>query len=246
MTSDRAPLLSVVLPAYDEANRIGASVERVLDHLARQSHASELIVVSDGSCDGTAEVARRAGGDRVRVLELARNRGKGFAVRSGVLASRGEHVLFSDVDLSTPIETVERCLALHDRGCDAVFASRALAASEIPVRQAWWRQSMGRVFNGIARRIAQVDMDDTQCGFKSFRRDAARAIFERARIDRYAFDVEVLWIARRLGLRVEELPVRWVNDPHSKVHPLRDSARMLVDLGAIRWHAARGVYEERS
>ena len=105
---------------------------------------------------------------------------------------------------------------------------------------------MGRAFNAIARRIARVDMDDTQCGFKSFRRDAARAIFERARIDRYAFDVEVLWIARRLGLRVAELPVTWVNDPHSKVHPVRDSARMLVDLGAIRWYAARGVYEERS
>lgn len=240
------PWLSVVLPAFDEASRIAVSVERALGFLGRQGYSSELIVVSDGSRDGTAAIARAAGGPRARVIELPANRGKGFAVRTGVLASEGDHVLLSDVDLSAPLEQVDRFLARHQAGCDVLFGSRALGDSDVRVRQAWWRQSMGRVFNRIARRVAAVEMGDTQCGFKSFRRDAARAIFERARIDRYAFDVEVLWIARRLALRVEELPVTWTNDPHSKVHPVRDSARMLFDLAAIRWHAVRGVYEKRS
>lgn len=234
--------LSVVLPAYDEAARIGPSVERVLAYLASQPWEAELIVVSDGSRDATAAAARAAGGDRVRVVEESVNGGKGHAVRVGVAASRGDHVLFSDVDLSTPIEEASRFLAAHAAGADVVVGSRALAASDVRVRQAWWREAMGRSFNRAVRSVADVAMRDTQCGFKSFRREAARAIFERARIDRYAFDVEVLWIARRLGLRVAELPVVWRNDPHSKVHPVRDSLRMLIDLAAIRWHDARGAY----
>lgn len=237
------PRLSVVLPAYDEASRIVDSIERTRRYLGAQPYASEVIVVSDGSSDATAELARRAGGESVRVIELPVNRGKGHAVRAGMLAANGEYLLFSDVDLSTPIECAAAFLAKHDAGWDLVIGSRALPESEVRVRQAWWRQSMGRGFNRIARRVARVEIDDTQCGFKSFRRAAARAIFERARIDRYAFDVELFWIARRLGLRVLELPVPWSNDPHSKVHPIRDSARMLVDLAAIRWHAARGAYD---
>lgn len=235
--------LSVVLPAYDEEHRIAASIAQVLAFLEAQPYEAELIVVSDGSRDRTADVARAAGRGLVKVLELPSNRGKGFAVRQGVLAARGQHVLFSDADLSTPIETVADCFARHAAGWDVVFGSRSLATSDVRVRQVWWRESMGRVFNRIARGVAQVDMVDTQCGFKSFRRAAARAVFSRARIDRYAFDVELLWIARRLGLRVAELPVAWSNDPESKVHPIRDASRMLVDLAAIRWHAAHGRYE---
>jgi dolichyl-phosphate beta-glucosyltransferase len=236
--------LSVVLPAYDEADRIGKGVEQVLAYLGRQPFASELIVVSDGSGDATAAVAREAGHGRVQVIEYPHNRGKGFAVRTGVAAARGAHVLFSDADLSTPIEETDRFLVAHAEGFDVVFGSRSLPDSEVRVRQAWWRQSMGRTFNQVARRVARVAMSDTQCGFKSFRLDAARSIFGRARIDRYAFDVELLWIATRLGCRVRELPVRWTNDPQSKVRPVRDSVRMLVDLAAIRWHDARGAYRQ--
>jgi len=239
------PWLSIVLPAYDEAERIATSLERVIAHLDAQPWASELIVVSDGSTDATAHIARETGGPRVRVIETARNRGKGHAVRTGVMTSRGAHVLFSDVDLSTPLAEIDRFLACHEAGADVVFGSRALPASDVRVRQVWWRESMGRAFNRVARAVARVDMGDTQCGFKSFRRASARAIFERARIDRYAFDVEVLWIARSLGLSVVEVPVAWSNDPHSKVDPLRDSTRMLADLVAIRWNAVRGAYERR-
>jgi dolichyl-phosphate beta-glucosyltransferase len=235
----------VVLPAFNEVARIGACIERARAYLDAQSWASELIVVSDGSTDGTARVARQVGGTRIRVIETTPNRGKGSAVRAGVLAAEADHVLFSDVDLSTPLAEVERFFVCHEEGADVVVGSRALDASDVQVRQAWWRESMGRAFNRIARRVVHVDMADTQCGFETFRRTAARAIFERTRIDRYAFDVEVLWIARGLGLRVAELPVVWRNDPHSKVHPVRDSARMLLDLVAIRRNAAAGAYGPR-
>ena len=238
------PELSVVLPAHDEAARIGTSIARGLAYLDGRDYTSEVIVVCDGCTDATARIAREAGGKRVRVIENATNRGKGHAVRTGVLAAEGAQILFSDVDFSTPIEEVERFRAALATGCDLVVGSRALPDSDVRVRQAWWRQSMGRTFNHIVRAALGFEMRDTQCGFKCFRRDAARAIFSRARIDRYAFDVEVLWIAQRLSLRVRELPVIWVDDPHSKVHPIRDSLGMLGDLAAIRRHEARGLYRE--
>jgi glycosyltransferase involved in cell wall biosynthesis len=237
------PKLSIVLPAHDEAARIAAALERACTYLDARDYASELIVVSDGSRDATAAIAREAGGGRAEVIELPVNRGKGFAVRVGVAAARGEVVLFSDVDLSTPLDEVARFLARHEAGADVVFGSRALRESRVATRQSWWRETMGRGFNQIMRRVLPLETRDSQCGFKSFRRDAARAIFRRARIDRYAFDVEVLWIARRLGLRVEEAPVVWRNDPLSKVHPIRDAARMILDLAAIRWNTARGAYD---
>jgi dolichyl-phosphate beta-glucosyltransferase len=238
------PSLSVILPAYQEAARIGASVEKALAYLHLRDYPAELIVVSDGSTDGTARIAREAGGERVHVIENRVNRGKGHAVRTGMLAARGAHLLFSDVDFATPIEEVERFRAALDEGCDLVVGSRALPDSDVRVRQAWWRQSMGRTFNHIVRAAVGFSMRDTQCGFKCFRREAARAIFSRARIDRFAFDVEVLWIAQRLGLRVGELPVVWVDDPHSKVRPVRDSLSMLADLAAIRRNDARGAHRE--
>lgn len=238
------PKLSVVVPAYNEVSRIGSCVERATAYLAAQSYASELIVVSDGSTDATARIAREVGRERVRVIEIPTNRGKGYAVRTGVLAAAGSQVLFSDVDFSTPIDEVERFLAALAEGYDVMVGSRALTDSDIRARQAWWRQSMGRVFNRIVRATLDFEMRDTQCGFKCFRREAARAIFSRARIDRFAFDVEALWIAQRLKLRVGELPVTWADVGQSKVHPIRDSLRMLVDLAAIRRYDARGAYEE--
>ncbi len=238
------PQLSVIVPAYNEAARVGACVERASTYLAAQPYRSELIVVSDGSTDATARIARTAGGDRVRVVEIPVNRGKGFAVRTGVLTAAGSCLLFSDVDLSTPIQEVERFLAAAAAGFDVVVGSRALPDSDVRVRQAWWRQSMGRTFNHLMRAVVGLEMRDTQCGFKCFRRDAAQAIFSRARIDRYAFDVELLWIAQRLELRVAELPVSWADDRQSKVHPIRDSLRMIFDLAAIRLHEARGQYRE--
>ena len=160
-----------------------------------------------------------------------------------MLVSRGRYLLFSDADLSTPIDQVERLLVALEAGGDVAIGSRALAGSDVRVRQAWWRELMGRLFNRVVRLIALSDVLDTQCGFKCFRRDAGRQIFARQRIWRFSFDVELLWIARKLGYRVTEVPVTWVNDPSSRVHPLRDSLRMLVDLVRVRYNDLRGVYQ---
>jgi dolichyl-phosphate beta-glucosyltransferase len=238
------PNLSVVVPAHNEASRVGSCIERATAYLVAQPYTSEVIVVSDGSTDATVRIAREVGRERVRVIEIPTHRGKGYAVRTGVLAAAGCHVLFSDVDFSTPIDEVERFLVALAGGYDVMVGSRALPDSDIWARQVWWRQSMGRVFNGIVRATLDFEMRDTQCGFKCFRREAARAIFSRARVDRFAFDVEVLWIAQRLKLRVGELPVSWADAGQSKVHLIRDSLRMLFDLAAIRRYDARGAYEE--
>ncbi len=239
-----AKSLSVVIPAYNEENRIGRTLERVLAYLAGRGAPFEVIVVDDGSDDATASVARAAGaGDpRVRVVSLERNRGKGMAVRRGVLEATGEWVLFSDADLSTPIEEIETLVPRLREGCDVAIGSRSLRGARVDVRQPWYREAMGKTFNRIVRLLAVRGFVDTQCGFKCFTREAARAIFGRARIDRFAFDVEAIVIARRLGLRVVEVPIRWANEPNSRVAIVRDSASMLVDLLRIRWYALAGAY----
>ncbi len=239
-----SPRLSIIIPAYNEASRIETSLRRVAAYLAGKPWSAEIIVVADGCMDDTSPVARRAAESipRLTVLDNDRNRGKGYSVRRGMLEGRGDVLLFSDADLSTPIEEADRLITAIERGHDVAIGSRALPASDVRVRQPWWRQSMGRAFNWFARRAGLADILDTQCGFKAFRRDAGRRIFALQRVDRYAFDVEVLWIARRLGLRIAEIPVAWVNHPESRVHPIRDASRMLIDLARIRLHDARGVY----
>ncbi len=246
MAPEETVQLSVVIPAFEEAARIGPTLERVRTYLAARPFDSEVLVVVDGGRDGTLGLVRNLARDwpALRVLDNGVNRGKGYSVRRGMLAARGCYLLFSDADLSTPIAEVERLVAALDAGADVAIGSRALVDSDVRVRQAWWRQSMGRVFNWFVRLIAVPDLRDTQCGFKCFRRDAARRIFARQRIARFSFDVELLWIARTLGYRVAELPVTWINHPSSRVHPLIDSCRMLVDLTRLRYNDWRGAYRD--
>lgn len=243
--ADRA--ISVIVPAYNEERRIGRTLERVLEYLGRAGRPFEVIVVDDGSVDGTADVVRRvaASEPRVRLVCLDRNRGKGMAVRRGVLESTGEVVLFSDADLSTPIEEVETLAARLANGSDVAIGSRSARGARVEVHQPWYRELMGKGFNVLVRVLAIPDFVDTQCGFKCFTRDAARAVFARARIDRFAFDVEALVIARCLGYRVVEVPIRWADEPHSRVGVVRDSLSMFLDLLRIRWNIARGVYGRR-
>ena len=238
--------LSVVIPAFEEAARLGPTLERVRTYLAARPFESEVLVVVDGGRDGTLGLVRNLARawPALRVLDNGVNRGKGYSVRRGMLAARGRYLLFSDADLSTPIAEVERLVAALDAGADVAIGSRALVDSDVRVRQAWWRQSMGRVFNRFVRLVAVPDLRDTQCGFKCFRRDAAQRIFARQRIARFSFDVELLWIARTLGYRVAELPVTWINHPSSRVHPLSDSCRMLVDLMCLRFNDWRGAYRD--
>ena len=236
--------LSVVIPAFEEVARIGQTLDRVRSYLDDQAFASEVVVVVDGGRDGTLALVRAAmnGWPALTVLASDANQGKGYSVRRGMLAACGRYLLFSDADLSTPIAEVERLIAALEAGADIAIGSRALAGSDVRVSQAWWRRSMGRVFNHIVRRVSVPGIRDTQCGFKCFRRDAARRLFALQRIRRFAFDVELLWLARRLGYRVAEVPVIWVNDPSSRVNPVTDSFWMLVDLARLRYHDLRGAY----
>jgi glycosyltransferase involved in cell wall biosynthesis len=241
------PHLTVVIPAYKEAARIGLTLQRILTFFDSNAWDGEVIVVLDGGRDGTAdEVQRVAGADpRVRIEDNGFNKGKGYSVRRGMLAARGRYALFSDADLSTPIEEAPRLIAAIDAGADVAIASRALAASNVQVHQPWWRESMGRVFNWFVQRLALPGIRDSQCGFKCFRGDVAHRVFALQRVERFAFDVEVLSIARSLGYTIAELPVTWVDQPASTVNPLTAPASMLLDLVRIRMNHWMGRYRER-
>lgn len=225
------PWLSVVIPAYDEERRLPGTLRTVVEHLRDRGRPFEVVVADDGSRDGTADVAGRAGPE-VRVLRLP-HRGKGAAVRTGVLAASGELVLVTDADLSTPIDELDRLVAAMER-CEVVIGSRNVAGARVAVPQRLDRRLMGRAFNLLVRALLLPGLRDTQCGVKLFCRDAALAVFERCRSDGFAFDVEALALARRLGYRIAEVPVEWHNSPDSRVRPLLDVPRMFWELLTIR------------
>jgi dolichyl-phosphate beta-glucosyltransferase len=258
------PLFSLVIPAYNEKARIRTSIDRIAQFLSGWEGGDwEVIVVDDGSTDGTGEAlgdpsirARLAGGDgaddrprpRVtfRVLQNSSNRGKGYATRRGVLASQGEIVLLSDADLSTPLGECERLIRWLERGNEVAIGSRGLGTSRILVRQAWYRQSMGRVFNLFVRLFLLPDFRDTQCGFKAYRGAVAREVFRPPSLRGFAFDVEILVRAVRHGHRVAEVPVTWSDAAGTRVHILRDSLSMFADLVKVKVKDARGVYSRRA
>lgn len=231
--------LSVVIPAYNEAHRLPATLDRVYSYLCRKSWPFEIVVVDDGSSDATADIAERffeshPGGI---VLRNGENHGKGYSVRRGMLHAIGSYVLFSDADLSTPIEEVEKLLGLVSGGhCQVAIASRAVKDARISVRQPWYRVLMGKMFNRFVRAVVVSGISDTQCGFKCFTREAAAHLFREQRITGFGFDVEVLYIARESAYVIEEVPVVWVNSDQSKVRILQDSSRMMADLCRIRWN----------
>lgn len=231
-----APLLSVIVPAYNEEARLPATLDAIQDWLERAPFRWELIVADDGSKDRTVEVARkRFRSDGCRVLVAERNGGKGSAIRRGMLAARGRYRLFTDADNSTPIEEARLLLKrLRRTKADVAIGSRGMAGSRIEVHQPIYREAMGRVFNLIVQGLALPGIRDTQCGFKLFTARAAQAVFPEQRMDGFSFDVEVLYIARRKGMRIEEVPIRWINSPASRVSPFRDSWRMFVDVVRIR------------
>jgi dolichyl-phosphate beta-glucosyltransferase len=232
--------LSVVIPAYNEARRLPATLARVGEHLAVRGVPHEIVVVDDGSSDGTAEVAR-AGGEAVRVLRHEPNRGKGYAVRRGMLAATGERRLMTDADLSTPIEELSRLETEIDRGFDVAIGSRAAPGARIEVHQPAYREAMGRVFNLLVQALLLPGLADTQCGFKLFTAGAAEAAFSPARLDGFSFDVEALYVARRRGLKVAEVPVVWRNDAATRVG-LAGGGAAFLDLLRIRLLAWRGAY----
>ena len=240
--------LSIVVPAYNESVRLGTTLPKILEYLSDNVPESEVIVVDDGSTDNTAATAREilSAVKRVRtsVLSYQQNLGKGRAVRLGLLASRGEVALFSDADLSTPITETPKLVEPIVRGdCDLAFGSRALDRNLIGVHQPWRREQGGRVFNLVVRLATGLPFWDTQCGFKAFRMSVCRPIIEGATVDRFGFDVELLFIAHRAGLRLREVPVRWDHYEGSKVNVASDSVKMLGEVALIRQQARRGIYD---
>jgi glycosyltransferase involved in cell wall biosynthesis len=237
--------LSIVIPAFNEESRLPRTLDRILSYLSAHRRTAEVLVVDDGSRDGTARVAEGFARlyPQVRLLRNPGNRGKGYSVRNGMLEAAGEWVLFSDADLSAPIEEMEKLFrAVEQQGAAVAIGSRALDRSLIGVHQSVFRENAGRAFNLAMRLILGLPHWDTQCGFKLFRRDVARQVFSRIRIEGFGFDAESLFIARRLGFPAIEVPVRWNHVDGTKVSMTGDSARMLADLLRVRVNWLRGRY----
>ena len=240
VSRDSAPFLSVVVPAYNEALRIGRSLERIKAYLTAKSIAGEVIVVDDGSDDGTSKLVQLAteSWPELRLIVNERNRGKGFSVRRGVLEARGRYVLFTDADLSAAIDQTGMLLAaLESTEADAAIGSRALQRELIGVHQPLFREWGGIFFNLIVRFFTGLQLRDTQCGLKLFRRETTHRSFEHLKAERFGFDPELLFLIQRWGGRILEIPVRWDNDPATRFSVLRDTVQSFREVMAVRWRA---------
>lgn len=243
--SSAAPPLSIVIPAYNEELRLPATLERVAAYLKTRPGEAEVLIVDDGSKDRSAAVAEsfRDKIPSLRIVPNGVNRGKGYSVRHGVQEARGAIVLFTDADLSAPIEEADKLIdALLTKNCDVAIGSRAVDRSLITVHESPFREFAGIIFNKIVRLILWLPFVDTQCGFKAFRREPCKIIFEQQTIERFGFDPELLYLARHHGLRAVEIPVRWGHSPATKISMLRDSLQMFLDVFKIRWNSLVGRY----
>ncbi|MGD0938278.1 MAG: dolichyl-phosphate beta-glucosyltransferase [Terracidiphilus sp.] len=244
--SGAAPRYSIVIPAYNESARIPATLKSVVDCIRARGWDAEVLVVNDGSTDTTAEVVREfsRSAPEVRMLENPGNRGKGYSVRSGMLQAQGQVVIFTDADLSAPIEEAERLFAAIAEGADIAIGSRWLDRDRQTQRQPIYRQFFGRCFNIVTRSVMGLRFADTQCGFKAFTRAAAQTVFQLQTIERWGFDPEILFIALKRGFWIIEVPVSWANDERSRVSYLKDGIKMLEELAIVRWNALRGRYDK--
>ncbi len=238
------PTYSIIIPAYNESQRIGQSLDRILAWAGEKKQTVEIIVVNDGSRDDTPEIVRRHSerNPAIRLIENPGNRGKGFTVRNGMLHASGDLLLFTDADLSSPIPEAEKLFAAIAGGADLAIGSRWLRSELQTERQPLYRQFFGRLFNLLLRVVLGLRYKDTQCGFKAFTRRSAMAIFPRLRIERWGFDPEILFLAGRLGMKVAEVPVEWAHDQRSKIHPLTDGPRMFLEMLRVRWNDVTGKY----
>ncbi|HET7890352.1 MAG TPA: dolichyl-phosphate beta-glucosyltransferase [Candidatus Sulfotelmatobacter sp.] len=239
------PRYSIVIPAYNEGARLGATLGKVLAYVRTQGWDAEVIVVDDGSRDNTAEIVRgfAAKDPALRLVENPGNRGKGYSVRHGMLNARGRVVLFSDADLSSPIEEAPKLLQAIEAGADIAIGSRWLRAETQTQRQPLHRQLFGRIFNLMLRLTLGLKFKDTQCGFKAFRQAAVQAIFPLQRIERWGFDPEILFLARKFNFKVQEVPVAWGHSGGTRINPLVDGSRMMMEMFRIRWYDLTGKYD---
>ena len=240
-----AHAVSIVIPAYNESQRIGETLDRVLACISARKWDAEVLVVDDGSTDDTRQVVERytRSFPSLYLVNNPGNRGKGYSVRNGLLQATGDIVMFTDADLSAPIEEAERLFTAIEEGVDVAIGSRWLDRTRQTIHQPLYRRVFGRCFNGVTRFVMGLPYADTQCGFKAFRRSAAQTIFRLQRVERWGFDPEILFIARRLHYSVQEVPVTWGHDERSKVSYLRDGAKMLEDTFRIRVNSLLGRYE---
>ena len=238
------PKYSIVIPAYNESARILSALQAVVACIRARSWTAEVVVVNDGSTDDTAAIVRTfaAQAPEIRLIENPGNCGKGYSVRTGMLQALGEVVLFTDSDLSAPIEEAERLFAAIANGADIAIGSRWLESSRQTHRQPLYRQILGRCFNAVTRFVMGLQFADTQCGFKAFTREAAQTVFQLQTIMRWGFDPEILFIALKRGFWIIEVPVSWAHDSRSRVSYIRDGMKMLEELAIIRWNAFRGLY----
>jgi glycosyltransferase involved in cell wall biosynthesis len=243
MTADNFDL-SIIIPSYNEEARLPGTLQRIAEYLPTLGLRTEVLVVDDGSTDRTAAVAESFHGKvtGLRVLSNGTNRGKGYSVRHGMLEAHGDMVLFTDADLSAPIEESDKLLTALNNGYDVAIGSRAMDRSLISTHQSIFREFAGIIFNKIVRIVLRLPFVDTQCGFKAFRRERTRIIFEQQRIEGFGFDPELLYLARHYGLRAIEIPVRWGHSEATKVNMLGDSLKMFADIFTIRWNAVSGRY----
>ena len=238
------PKYSIVIPAYNESARIPATLRSVVGCIRARGWNAEVVVVNDGSRDDTADVVREfaRSAPEVRLIENPRNCGKGYSVRSGVLHAFGEIVMFTDADLSSPIEEAEGLFAAIAQGADIAIGSRWLASSRQTHRQPLYRQFFGRCFNLLTRMVMNLPFADTQCGFKAFTRAAAQTVFQLQTIERWGFDPEILFIALKRKYIIKEIPVSWAHDARTRISYLRDGMQMLKELATVRWNAILGRY----
>lgn len=233
-------LVSIIIPAYNEEKRLPATILKIKKYVSKNRIPSEIIVVDDGSTDSTAAVAQK---QKVRLILNGKNRGKGYSIANGIKKARGSVMLFTDADLSTPITFLSGFLKQHKAGADVVVASRDIPGSNVKVPQNALRETGGKIFNLFVRAVTWLPIHDTQCGFKSFTRKAAKTVFSRQTINGFGFDVEILFIAKKHGLKTVEFPVDWYNSPATKVSFLRDSTRMFMELFKVRMNDLRGLYK---
>jgi len=243
-----SPTYSIVIPAYNESSRLGATLEKVLAYVHEQRWDAEVIVVNDGSRDNTAEIigAFAAKDPALRLVENPGNRGKGYSVRNGMLNARGQTVLLTDADLSSPIEEAPKLFQALDDGADIAIGSRWLRAETQTQRQPLHRQLFGRIFNLVLRLTLGLQFKDTQCGFKAFKQPAVQAIFPLQKIERWGFDPEILFLARKLGFKTKEISVAWGHSGGTRINPLVDGSRMVMEMLRIRWYDLTGKYDGAS
>jgi dolichyl-phosphate beta-glucosyltransferase len=240
------PQYSIVIPAYNEAARISNALEVVVGCIRQCGWSAEVIVVDDGSRDRTAELVRAfaANAPEVRMLQNPGNRGKGYSVRNGIIQSLGEVVMFTDADLSAPIEEAEGLFAAIAGGADIAIGSRWLERTRQTIRQPLYRQFFGRCFNAVTRVVMGLPYADTQCGFKAFTRAAAQTVFQLQTVERWGFDPEILFIARKRGYRIVEVPVSWAHDERTRISYLKDGMKMLEEIAIVRWNTLLGRYNK--